>query len=81
MDDPSRTIVRRIGVPPARVYAAWLSPNLLARWWCPDDGRVTAVEVDRRVDGALWIAFENEDGSMSASCNGLPKAASRLTTQ
>jgi uncharacterized protein YndB with AHSA1/START domain len=31
-EKPSLTIVRRLKAPPARVYAAWTRPELMARW-------------------------------------------------
>jgi uncharacterized protein YndB with AHSA1/START domain len=50
-EKPSLTIVRRIKAPPARVYAAWTRPELMARWWGPDAGPVLSAEADPRVGG------------------------------
>ena len=46
---PSLTIVRRIKASPAKVYAAWTKPELMARWWGPDAGPVLSAQADPRV--------------------------------
>jgi uncharacterized protein YndB with AHSA1/START domain len=59
---PSLTIVRRIKAPPARVYAAFTTPEQVALWFGPDAGPVLAAELDVRVGGRLRVVFETEDG-------------------
>jgi len=42
---------RTIAASPARVYRAWLDPELLALWAAPDGWEAVRVEVDERVGG------------------------------
>jgi uncharacterized protein YndB with AHSA1/START domain len=46
---------RIIPAPPARVYRAWLEPELLRRWLAPGEVQATRVEVDERVGGRFRI--------------------------
>ena len=62
-EKPSLTIVRRLKAPPARVYAAWTRPELMARWWGPDAGPVLSAESDPRV------VFQTLDGE-THDCRG-----------
>jgi uncharacterized protein YndB with AHSA1/START domain len=49
---------RTIQAPPARVYRAWLDPDMLCRWLAPGSMSVTRVEGDERVGGTyrIWQA-------------------------
>ena len=42
---------RTIPAPPARVYRAWLDPELLVQWAAPVEYDAARVEVDERVGG------------------------------
>ena len=64
---PSLTVVRRIKASPAKVYAAWTRPEVLARWWGPDGGPVLSAEADPR--GRFRIVFQTLDG-MTHECQG-----------
>jgi uncharacterized protein YndB with AHSA1/START domain len=68
-ETPSLTIVRRIKAPPARVYAAWTRPELMARWWGPDAGPVLSAEADPRVGGHFRVVFQTLDGE-THDCRG-----------
>ncbi|MFM0075146.1 SRPBCC domain-containing protein [Paraburkholderia sediminicola] len=68
-EKPSLTIVRRIKAPPARVYAAWTSLELMARWWGPDAGPVLSAEADPRVGGHFRVVFQTLDGE-THDCRG-----------
>ncbi len=68
-EKPSLTIVRRIKAPPARVYAAWTRPELMARWWGPDGGPVLSAEADPRVGGRFRVVFQTLDGE-THDCSG-----------
>jgi uncharacterized protein YndB with AHSA1/START domain len=46
---------RLVPASPARVYRAWLEPELLARWMAPTGYSVAHVEVDERVGGHFRI--------------------------
>ncbi len=60
--NPSLTLVRRLKAPPAKVYAAWTDPALMARWWGPDAGPVLSAEADVRPGGRFSVVFRTEDG-------------------
>jgi uncharacterized protein YndB with AHSA1/START domain len=66
---PSLTIVRRLKASPARVYAAWTRPELMARWWGPDAGPVLSAEADPRVGGSFRVVFQTLDGD-THDCRG-----------
>lgn len=62
-DRPSLTLTRRYAAPPARVYAAWTQPALIARWWQPLPLAGPAhAEVDLRVGGRYRIVMQACDG-------------------
>jgi uncharacterized protein YndB with AHSA1/START domain len=69
VEKPSLTIVRRLKAPPARVYAAWTRPELMARWWGPDAGPVLSAETDPRVNGRFRVVFQTLDGQ-THDCRG-----------
>ena len=54
---------RTIPAPPARVYRAWLEPDLLRRWLAPGGLEVARTEVDERVGGRfrIWHADAGAD--------------------
>lgn len=66
---PSLTIVRRIKAPVAKLYAAWVQPALMARWWGPDAGPVLRAETDPRVGGRFRVVFQTLDGKVH-DCRG-----------
>ncbi|OLL28465.1 ATPase [Burkholderia sp. SRS-W-2-2016] len=66
---PSLTIVRQLKAPPARIYAAWTRPELMARWWGPDGGPVLSAEADPRVGGRFRVVFQTLDGE-THDCRG-----------
>ena len=66
---PSLTIVRRIKASPAKVYAAWTKPELMARWWGPDAGPVLSAQADPRVGGRFRVVFQTLDG-LTHDCRG-----------
>jgi uncharacterized protein YndB with AHSA1/START domain len=53
---------RTIPAPPARVYRAWLDPELLQRWMAPGAMTVAKAEVDERAGGHFRI-FHSDDGT------------------
>ncbi len=52
---PSLTIKRRFKAPPAKVFAAWTKPELMARWLGPKDVQKVVAESDPRVGGRYRI--------------------------
>ena len=61
--EPSLTLVRRLKAPPAKVYAAWTDPGMMARWWGPDAGPVLSAEADVRPGGRFSVVFRLLDGT------------------
>lgn len=59
---PSLTLKRRLNAPAEKVYAAWIDPQKIVKWFGPDTGPVTKAEVDLRVGGSYTIAFNTENG-------------------
>ena len=53
---------RTIPASPARVYRAWLDPELLARWMAPGTFAVIRAEVDERVGGHFRIWHADPSG-------------------
>jgi uncharacterized protein YndB with AHSA1/START domain len=60
---PSLTLVRRFKAPPERVWEAWTSPELLARWFGPHHTRVEAATVALHPGGALNVVLREDDGT------------------
>lgn len=65
--EPSLTLVRRLRAPPAKVFAAWTDPGLIARWWGPDAGPVLSAEADVRPGGRFSVTFRMLDGTEHTS--------------
>jgi uncharacterized protein YndB with AHSA1/START domain len=59
---PSLTLKRRLNAPPEKVYAAWIEPEKIVKWFGPDAGPVKHAEADVRVGGRYALNFFTEDG-------------------
>lgn len=60
---PSLSLRRRLGAPPAKVFAAWTDPEKIIHWFGPGDARcVHEAKIDARLGGRYWIRFSTEDG-------------------
>jgi uncharacterized protein YndB with AHSA1/START domain len=59
---PSLTLVRRIKAPPAKVFAAFVEPEKILRWWGPDAGPTLSAETDVRPGGRFRVVFRTLDG-------------------
>ena len=55
-------ITREFAAPARLVWRAWTTPELIARWWAGQRGRVTSVEVDLRVGGRWRYVMVTDDG-------------------
>jgi uncharacterized protein YndB with AHSA1/START domain len=55
---PSLTIKRRLKAPPAKVYAAWTDPQVIARWFGPTGVESVTAETDLRVGGRYHITMK-----------------------
>ncbi len=53
---------RVIAAPRSKVYRAWLDPELLARWFGPDDFTVTVATIDEQVGGQHDVEMLGPDG-------------------
>ncbi len=56
------TIVRETHVPRAKLFAAWINPDLYPRWFCPKPWYVSDVTIDPRPGGASEMTFNGPDG-------------------
>lgn len=54
---------RTIPAPPARVYRAWLDPQVMCRWFAPAMFTVGKAEVDERVGGRFRLWHQDADGN------------------
>jgi uncharacterized protein YndB with AHSA1/START domain len=54
---------RVIAAPRAKVFRAWLDPEVLARWMGPHDFSVVLATVDERVGGRHVVEMIDGDGS------------------
>jgi uncharacterized protein YndB with AHSA1/START domain len=54
---PSLTIKRRFNAPPAKVYAAWADPKMMARWFGPAGVERVEVEAALRIGGGYHITM------------------------
>jgi uncharacterized protein YndB with AHSA1/START domain len=65
-DSPNVNVVRiqrRFAAPPAEVFAAWTSPEMLRLWYPPGrDWQTPVAEVDLRVGGLLRIVMRSPAG-------------------
>src|SRR5262249_10177578 len=52
----------RLTASPERVFAAFLQPDVIMKWWGPDDGPTLSARTDPRVGGRFAVAFQTLDG-------------------
>lgn len=62
-------IVREFDAPPALVFKAWTTPELVARWWHADRGSVTSIDIDLRV-GGRWRYVMVAHGGFEVAFHG-----------
>jgi uncharacterized protein YndB with AHSA1/START domain len=60
--EPSLTVIRRIKAPPQTVFAAFVEPAHILKWWGPDAAPTLLAEMDVRVGGRFRVVFETLDG-------------------
>jgi uncharacterized protein YndB with AHSA1/START domain len=60
--DTQILITREFNAPRHLIYRAWLTPELIKRWWSAKRGAVTVAEVDARVGGAWRWVQVTDDG-------------------
>ena len=59
---PSLSIKRRFKAPPAKVFAAWIEPEKIARWFGPPGSKVVEAKFDARTGGKYVILAVSESG-------------------
>jgi uncharacterized protein YndB with AHSA1/START domain len=55
--------VRLMRAPRERVFAALVEPERMRAWMCPEDFRVTSVEVEPGVGGGFRLVMVDPDGA------------------
>ena len=58
------TIIRIYDEPRELVFKAWTDPDLMARWWGPDNFMNPICELDVRPNGKILIHMEAPDGTV-----------------
>ena len=64
---PSLTLKRRIKAPPAKVFAAWTDPTLMARWLGPVGTVELTAKTDPRVGGRYEMKMRMPDDEQNVS--------------
>ena len=62
LTEPSPTLIRRIKAPPRALFAAFVEPTHIMKWWGPDAGPTILAETDVRVGGRFRVVFVTLDG-------------------
>lgn len=57
------TLIRTIAVPRAKVFEAYIKPELLKQWWAPKPWRTTEVNIDPRSGGVFNFVMQSPDGT------------------
>jgi uncharacterized protein YndB with AHSA1/START domain len=60
--DEQILIARELAAPPALVYRAWTTPDLVKQWWSGGHGPVTVADIDLRVGGTWRFVISGEGG-------------------
>jgi len=60
--DDQILITREFDAPRELVFKAWTTPELVARWWAGERGKVTSIEIDLRVGGTWRYVMEANEG-------------------
>jgi uncharacterized protein YndB with AHSA1/START domain len=61
-DDRELVLTRIIDAPPARLYRAWTTPELLRQWWAPKPWTTPVAELDVRPGGVGNIVMRSPEG-------------------
>jgi len=59
---PSLTLKRRLNAAPSEVFQAWTDPELLMRWFGPENVTTQEVAVDPRVGGSFRVVMLENTG-------------------
>jgi uncharacterized protein YndB with AHSA1/START domain len=55
-------LTRLIDAPREKLYAAWTTPELMEKWFCPKPWFVSDVQLDLRAGGASSMVMNGPDG-------------------
>lgn len=67
--DTQILITRHFDAPPAQVYRAYTTPELVSRWWPGQRGVMTSCEIDLRV-GGRWRYVMEANGGFEVAFHG-----------
>jgi uncharacterized protein YndB with AHSA1/START domain len=67
--DTEVLITREFDAPAELLFRAWMTPELVTRWWAGTRGEVTSAEIDLRVGGA-WRWVMRANGGFEVAFNG-----------
>lgn len=59
---PSLTMKRRLNASPAEVFQAWIDPELLVRWFGPENVKAMDAQVDPRIGGGYRVVMVEDNG-------------------
>lgn len=59
-------ITKLIKAPRAKVFAAWITPEIMAQWFFPMDMSVKSAETDPRVGGRYRATMQNGEHTFTA---------------
>ena len=62
-DDRVLKLERRLKAKPDRVFAAWIEPEQIAKWFGPGEMKVPRHEIDARVGGAWTVTMRGPKGN------------------
>ena len=60
--DDQILITREFDAPRELVFRAWTTPELVARWWAGERGKVASIDIDLRVGGSWRYVMEANEG-------------------
>ncbi|CAN5519669.1 SRPBCC family protein [soil metagenome] len=69
-DDTELTISRLINAPPAKVWAAWSTPEHLEKWWIPAPYQCQVVKLDLRPGGGFETRMREGGGDFQPHVEG-----------
>jgi uncharacterized protein YndB with AHSA1/START domain len=65
METYSLTVEREFKAPAARVFRAWIDPEVLTQWFGPEGVVCQSAQVDPTVGGAYRLALKPPDGEIT----------------
>jgi uncharacterized protein YndB with AHSA1/START domain len=75
-DDRVLKLEREFKAPPDKVFAAWIEPEQIARWFGPENMTIPRKEIDARVGGKWLTTMRGPDG-IDRTVSGVYRAIDR----